>query len=239
MDYDAKLISRETLAGDVAIFRFEKPEGFQFVAGQYCLLTVPDAGFHDEHGLRRAFSLASSPLEKDLLIVTKLSGSAFKKTLAEMTPGTTVTLGQAMGSLVLPQATTTPLAFLAGGIGITPFRSMCRFAADAKTGHNISLFYSSRAPGETPFLDELQRMGEEHGQIGVFITMTRAPEDPKIWSGLRGRLSADTIKERCPAWESALYYIAGPPAMADAMKQSLDAMKIPADRIRVELFTGY
>ena len=68
--------------------------------------------------------------------------------------------------------------------------------------------------------------------------MTRAPEDQKSWNGLRGRLTADTIRARCKVWEKASYYIAGPPAMADAMKETLNALNIPPDRVRIELFAG-
>jgi ferredoxin-NADP reductase len=238
MGYEAKSIGRQRLAGDVAVLRLEKPEGFQFTAGQWCLLTVPAMGFEDERGLRRPLSIASSPLEKELLFATKLSDSAFKRTISEMPPLTAVTLEAPRGDLVLPDETATPLVFLAGGIGITPFRSMCRYAADARTGHDITLFYSSRTPEETPFLEELQRIPEQNEDVSVVITMTRAPEDPASWTGLRGRLSAETIKERCTVWEKALYFIAGPPVMADAMKQTLVTMNVPADRIKVELFAG-
>ena len=236
MDYKARFIDREMLAGDVMIVRVEKPEGFQFLAGQYCVVTVPDLGFQDDRGLKRPLSISSSPTEKDLLFVTKLSGSAPKRTMAEMPPGTILSLGKPMGSLTLPEDTATPLVFLAGGIGITPFRSMVRYAADAPTGHAITLFYSSRTPEETPFLDELQRIPEQHSQIGVVITMTRAGEG---WRGLTGRLSPEMIKNGCNVWEHAVYYIAGPPTMADAMKQTLEAMDIPPARIKIELFGGY
>jgi ferredoxin-NADP reductase len=161
-----------------------------------------------------------------------------KRTMAEMAPGTSVALGQPMGAMVLPKATAAPLVFLAGGIGITPFRSMCLYAAGTKTDHVIILFYSSRTPEETPFLNDLQRMAAGYSSVSVIITMTRAPEDPKIWNGLRGRLTADSIKARCPVWEKASYFIAGPPTMADAMKETLNTLDIPADRIKMELFTG-
>lgn len=238
MNYEAKLIGSERLAGGVAIFRFEKPESFQFIAGQWCLLTVPAMGFEDDRGLRRPLSIASSPLEKELIFATKLSDSAFKRTLAEMQPGTAITLGSPMGALVLPAENTVPLVFLAGGIGITLFRSMCRYAADAKTGHLITLFYSSKTPEETPFLEELLQIPEQNEGISVVATMTRAPEDPASWTGLRGRLDGETIKEHCPVWENSLYYVAGPPVMADAMKQTLVTMNVPADRIKAELFAG-
>ena len=238
MAFRAKLISRERLAADVCVFRLEKPEGFRFLAGQYSVLSVPDAGFRDDRGLRRALSIASSPLEKELIFVTKLSNSAMKQTLAEMKPGTEVALEQAAGPLVLPERTDTPLAFLAGGIGIAPFRAMCRYATDAPTEHDITLFYSSRTPEETPFLEELQRMPSQNRKLSVAVTMTRAA-DEKVWAGLTGRLSGEMIRDHCPSWEKAAYYVAGPPAMADAMKQTLEAMAVPASRIKVELFAGY
>jgi ferredoxin-NADP reductase len=239
MNYTAKFIGREKLAAEVTLFRIEKPEGFRFLAGQYCLVSVPDIGFQDDRGLRRTFSISSSPLDKELLFVTKLSGSALKRTMAEMAPGCAVTLGQPLGALTLPENTATPLAFLAGGVGIAPFRSMCRYAADAATGHTITLFYSSRTPEETPFLDELTAMPERNSRLRVVATMTRVGEDPARWSGLTGRLSAEMIKGQCAAWESAGYYIAGPPVMADAMRQTLEEMHIPQGRIKIELFAGY
>ncbi len=238
MDYQAKFIGREKLASEVTVFHIEKPEGFRFLAGQYCLVSVPDMGFQDDRGLRRPLSISSSPLEKELLFVTKLGGSALKRTMAEMPPGTVITLGQPYGFLTLPANTATTLAFLAGGVGIAPFRSLCRYATDAATGHHITLFYSGRTPEETPFLDELTAMPEQNSRLRVVVTMTRVAEGPAKWSGLTGRLSAETIKGQCAAWESAEYYVAGPPVMADAMKQTLEEMHVPQGRIKIELFTG-
>jgi len=239
MGYQVKLISRERLAAEIALFHLEKPQGLQFLAGQSCLVSVPPLGFQDDRGLRRPLSIASSPLEKELLFVTKLSESAFKRTMAEMAPGTAVTLDGPLGSLTLPEDTATPLAFLAGGIGIAPFRSMCRYATDGGTGHTITLFYSGRTPEETPFIEELQHMAEQNSRLRAVVTMTRTGENPKKWSGLTGRLTAEMIKTGCAAWESARYYIAGPPTMAEAMRQTLDAMGIPSARIKMELFGGY
>jgi ferredoxin-NADP reductase len=238
MTYSARLVERKNLAGDVAIFRFEKPEGFEFKAGQWCLLTVPDLGYKDERGLRRPLSLASSPLEKDLLFITKLSGSAMKRSLAEITPGASVTLDTPMGSLLLPGELELPLVFLAGGVGVSPFRSMIRYAADAPTGHRITLFYSNRTPEETPFLDELLAIPSANPRIATAVTMTRATDESR-WKGLTGRLNPDMIRNNCNAWQEARYFIVGPPNMADAMKQTLNEMSIAPERITLELFAGY
>lgn len=238
MNFETKLIDRERLAGDVAIFRFEKPKEFRFAAGQWCFLSLPPAGHEDDKGLRRPLSIASSPQEPELIFATKLSSSAMKRTMAEMEPGAPATLEQPMGNMVLPKETATPLVFLAGGIGITPFRSICLYAAESGTDHAITLFYSSKTPEETPFLQDLQRAAGKSHHVSVVITMTRAPEDPKIWSGPRGRLTSDAIRSGCTDWEKASYFIAGPPAMADAMKETLNGLSIPAERVKIELFAG-
>jgi ferredoxin-NADP reductase len=238
MAYSSKLLERTKLAGDVAVVRLEKPEGFEFIAGQWCFMGLPDLGFQDERGLRRPFSIASSPLDKELFFATKLSNSAMKRTLAEMPLGSVISLEKPLGNFILPEDTSTPLAFLAGGMGITPFRSMLRYAADARTGHTITLFYSSRTPGETPFLDELMTLSDRNPGIALAITMTRAEADSN-WSGLTGRLSPDMIRNACKDWENAAYYVVGPPIMAEAMKQTLSDMNIASERIKVELFAGY
>jgi ferredoxin-NADP reductase len=239
MNYTAKFVNRERIGVDLMLVRLKKPEGFEFLAGQFCSITVPDMGFNDERGLRRAFSIASSPLEKDLLFAMKMSESALKKTVAEIPPGTDVALDPPLGSLILPGDTTVPLVFLAGGVGITPFRSMMRYSADAGTGHSITLFYSSQTPEETPFLEELQQISAQNKQIAAIITMTRVGDDRSRWNGLTGRVNPEMIREGCKEWERAAYYIAGPPGMSSALNQTLQGMNISPERIKTELFAGY
>ncbi|HEY3275996.1 MAG TPA: FAD-dependent oxidoreductase [Syntrophorhabdaceae bacterium] len=236
-DFSITFTRKVELAGDMTIFYFEKPEGYAFKAGQWCFLTVPETGYQDERGLRRPFSIASSPLEQDLIFATKLSGSAMKKTMAGLEPGATVSLGSPMGLLFLPAGVETPLIFLAGGVGITPFRSMIRYVADAPTEHTITLFYSSRTPEETPFLDELLTISKSTPRITTAITMTRATEGSH-WDGLTGRLNPNMIKMHCNAWERARYFIVGPTNMAEAMTRTLEELGIGRDRITLELFAG-
>lgn len=239
MDYSAQFLDSERLGGDVMLFHAEKPDGFRFLPGQFCFVTVPNAGFQDDRGLRRPISIASSPLEARLLFVTKVSGSAFKRTLAGLSSETAIGLEKPLGSFVLPKETATPLVFLAGGVGIAPFRSMMRYTADAPTGHTVTLFYSSRVPEETPFLDELRQMSEIYGKNKVIVTMTRAGEGQKPWAGRTGRVSAEMIMEECDTWATAVYYIAGPPNMVQVIRQTLEGMNVPPERIKTELFGGY
>lgn len=239
MNFSTVFVGREMVGNEIILFRTKKPKDFIFSAGQWCFLVVPDIGLNDERGLRRAFSIASSPLENDLLFVIKTSESALKRTMKEVSPGTAITLEEPRGNLTLPQDISHPLIFLAGGVGIAPFRSLIRYAVDARTGHEITLFYSSQTPEETPFLDELFRVHDEFPDVSVVPTMTRLRESPGTWAGLTERINPEMIKNGCKAWEAAIYYVVGPPPMAAGMKQMLQEMNIPPARTKTELFTGY
>jgi ferredoxin-NADP reductase len=238
MAYPAKLLKRNEAAQGIWTYRLERPEGFSFRAGQWCFLNLPDLGSGDERGLRRHLSIASSPGETGLLFGTKDSESAFKRTLREMPIGTRIDLEEPRGTLSLPEGTDRPVALLAGGIGITPFRSMIRHALDAKTGHRLTAFYSNRTPEEALFLDELQAW-ETPGTFALVASMTRMQLSSRTWDGPTGRLSPDLIRQKMPDWEEATYFLSGPPPMVDAMAAVLDEMGVDPARIRPEKFSGY
>jgi ferredoxin-NADP reductase len=239
MTYRGKLQSKEEVVGDILIVRLAPAQGFGFRAGQWCFLNLPDRGLQDERGLRRHLSLASSPGDPEMVFATKLSGSAFKQTLARLEPGAEITLEEPRGSLALPEDPAEPLAFLAGGIGITPFRAMLRHAAQAATGHKITLFYSNRTPEETVFLEDLEALGRAHANLQIVATMTRMHQSSRPWDGPTGRLTGELIRERLPQWKTARYFLAGPPPMVDAMAGTLEELGVPGDRVRAEKFSGY
>lgn len=238
MRYPSKLLHRETLAGEIMLFRFQKPQGFNFAAGQFCYVTMPDLGFHDREGLRKPFSIASSPLEKELIFAARITESAFKKTLREMPIGASVALDTPLGLFTLPKSTAAPLVFLAGGIGVSPFRSMMRYAADASAGHTITLLYSSRVPEEAIFLDEFRSIAKQNHRMAVVVTITRPGGSGEKWTGLTGRVSAEMIREQCGDRSGAIYYVSGPPVMVDSMKNVLLGMGVDQQRIKREAWTG-
>jgi ferredoxin-NADP reductase len=237
--HQSRIRDRRVVARELMVLRFERPEGFDYAAGQFCFMTVPDIGFRDDEGLRKPFSIASSPQEKDLLFSVRITESAFKSTLREMPIGSSVNLDNAVGLFTLPQETAVPLAFLAGGIGVAPFRSMLRYAADAPTEHQITLYYSSRAPEEALFLDEFEEIARRRPHTRIVATVTRPDAPAAGWKGLTGRLSPDMIKQGCRDWTAALYYLSGPPAMVEGLKNMLEEMGIVRDRVKREIWTGY
>jgi ferredoxin-NADP reductase len=237
MNYEARLIDREGLDGNVTVFRFTKPEDYRFIAGQWCYVYVSRAGYEDDGGLGRVLTIASSPLEEDLIFVTELGDSAMKRRMAELTRGDRVVLGPPMGSMTLPTRTEAPLLFLAEGIGVAPFRSICRYVSDARTGHVVTLLYAGKRPEATPFLDDFMHIAKRYPDFSLVVTMTNISEGQSTWNGLRGPLSEEFIKARCPVWTQAIYYIAALPQRARALEETVAKLGIPPGRIRVEAFT--
>src|SRR6476660_8113463 len=120
---------------------------------------LPNRGHEDDKGLRRHISVATSPTERGVLgLCTRLRDTAFKQTLAELQVGDEVDVEQPKGDWALPEDTSPAYVFIAGGIGITVFRSMLRYIADTGEPYKVTLIYSNRDRASTPFLDELQEL---------------------------------------------------------------------------------
>jgi ferredoxin-NADP reductase len=233
------LTNRQELPGDTLIVHFTRPDGYTFEPGQWCFLNLPDRGLDDERGLRRHLSFILSPAEDGLGFATKISQSAFKQTLAGLKIGDQIELEDPKGRLLLPETTEAPLCFLAGGIGITPFRAMAFHNACATPCHDVTLLYSCRAPEQAAFLEDFKRLDSEQKEFRCVATITDTQQSPRNWTGRKGRLSAQMIQEEFPAWEKGTFYVAGPPKMVKAMTDMLAELEIPKERMHVEKFMGY
>src|ERR1035441_6250224 len=158
----SKLLSRHEVAERTMAFRFEKPSNWTFEAGQFLDMTLLDPSETDAEGNTRTFSIASGPHEATLMVATRMRNTAFKRVLNTMPPGSAVKIEGPSGSLTLDNDVKRAAVFLAGGIGITPFRSIVFRAAREKLPHRIFIFYSNRRPEDAPFLDELQALEKEN-----------------------------------------------------------------------------
>lgn len=119
----------------------------------------------DEEGNKRGFSLNSAPDDPELMFTTRLRDTAFKRVLKTMPLGTPVKLEGPFGDFTLIHNPRRPAVFLAGGIGVTPFRSIARWAAHQKLPKRIFLFYSNRRPEDAPFLDELAGLASAKSEV--------------------------------------------------------------------------
>jgi ferredoxin-NADP reductase len=157
-----KLKNREDVAERTMAFRFERPPGWTFKAGQSIDMTLADPRETDSEGNTRAFSIASAPQEDTLMVATRMRDTAFKRTLKGLPLGSTVKIEGPFGNLTLQNNAAKTAVLLAGGIGITPFRSIVFRAAREKLPHRIFLFLSNRRPEDAPFLEELQRLENDN-----------------------------------------------------------------------------
>ena len=208
-----------------------------FRPGQYFWLTLLDPPYDDEKGPRRHISVATSPNDRGVLgLATRLRDSAFKRSLAELPVGAEVDVEHPKGDFVLPAETDLPYVFIAGGIGITVFRSMLRYIAEEELPHRVTLVYSNRDRESTAFLGELTELASAHDNIDIVLTMT----DDDGWEGETRLVGPELLRDHLDADLSGFrYLLAGPPGMVEAVTDQLRSAGIPEERIRPERFSGY
>ena len=227
---------REVAKGTLFVTFDVGDENVDFQPGQYFWVELLDPPYDDEKGPRRHITVVTSPTEKGVLgLATRLRDSAFKRSLAEMPEGAPVDVEQPKGSFVLPEDTSKRYAFVAGGIGITPFRSMLRYIADKGLDYDVTLVYSNRDVESTAFLDELEELESVVPRCRLVRTMT---EDPN-WDGDTRMLDADVLRDILGDLESFQFMIAGPPPMAKSVEASLLDAGLSEDQVQSDSFSGY
>ena len=237
--YKVKLKSRQEIASGTMAFRFEKPQGFSYTAGQFGDVTLANPPETDAEGNTRTFTLASAPYEGDLMVATRMRDSAFKRVLKSMALGTEVSLNAPDGSLTLHSDARIPAVFLSGGIGVTPVRSIVLQATHDKLPHKIVLFDSNRRPEDSAFLDELADAQKRNPNFTLIGTMTEMEKSSKTWSGETGYVTQAMLLKSVHDLSLPIFYISGPPAMVAAMRKILDDSGVKDDKIRTEEFAGY
>lgn len=238
-NYIVKLVSRQLVAERTMAFRFEKPAGFTFRAGQFLEMALIDPPETDAEGDGRAFSIASAPHEDTLMVATRLRDTAFKRVLRALPEGTAVKIDGPFGNLILHNNAKRPAVIVAGGIGITPFRSILLRAAEEKLPHRILFFYSNRRPEDAPFLSEMQALEQRNPNYSLIGVMTAPPAAGHTWSGETGHINKEMLLRHLAGVESPIYYIAGPPGLVNGVRTVLSEAGADEDDIRTEEFGGY
>jgi len=237
--FESELTGREELAEGTMAFHFAKPAGFEFKAGQSMNVGLIDPPETDAKGNRRSFSIVSAPFEQELVIATRMRDTAFKRVLKAMPAGSKLQLRGPGGKFVLEASDPRPAAFLAGGIGITPFVSMLRQAARDRLPRKLLLFYSNRRPEDAAFLDELAALPSRNPNYRFVGTMTEMDKSRRPWKGETGFIDKGMLARHIGDVPAAVYYMAGPPAMVEAMQKMLAAAGVNGENIRSDEFFGY
>lgn len=233
--YSVKLLGKREVARQTFAFSFEKPAGFTFTAGQYVAMSLPELIFPDDRRGHRSLSIASAPSDPDLVFAMRISESGFKKTVAALPLGGEVIVRDAVGSFVLPEDQAKPIVFLAGGIGITPVRSILRQAVVDGRKNPFFLFYSNRRPEDAPFIDEMLAVqGIDYKIINTLTDLGVTCE----WMDERGFLCADMIRQYVVEPGKALYYIVGSPTFLEAMEKVAAELGVGPENIKKDPFTG-
>jgi len=210
-------------------FRFTKPPGFVFKPGQAITLFLTDPP-PEPNSRQRIFSLVSAPFEAELAVATRMrEGSAFKRALKTLPAGAKLELKGPRGVMTLHEERSRAAVFIAGGIGITPFMSMLRQSAHDRLDRPLLLLCANRRQEDTPFLAELQDLGRQGGSFRLLARMT----------DLDGFVDEATIKRFVADAPAPVYYLAGPPAMVQAMKARLRSAGVSDADVRSEQFFGY
>ncbi len=225
--YPVELLGSQRCGDDVLISRFSRPDGYSFRAGQWFRLFLDTA----EGEIAETFSHCSAPGDAVLEMTTRLSGSAFKNALGALEPGAKVAVSSPGGRLAIPEAARS-VAFLVGGVGITPVRSMLRDALQSgRVFDDAVLFYGNRDERCTPFAEEFAAMA----QIGVRLVLC-FEHAPDGWDGERGFITAETVRRHVDPLDGRPFLVAGPPVMVEAMECVLDELGVGETSRVVEHF---
>ncbi len=219
-------------------FVFESNRPLSFKAGQYMEWTLGHKN-PDTRGNRRYFTLASSPTEKNTLLGVKFyeQPSSFKQSLLAMNPGDMITAGQLAGEFTLPSDAKQKLVFIAGGIGITPFRSMIKYLIDKNEKRPIIVLYSNRTAEEIAYKDILLE-AEKFLNIKTINTLTEQNKIPEGWQGQKGYINGEMIAKEVPDYKERTFYISGSHAMVTSFKETLANLGISPGKIKTDFFPG-
>lgn len=223
----------EDVGDNIKTFWWKPDRSIKYTAGQFIELIIPHDNA-DKRGVKRWFTLSSSPSESLLSITTKHAsenGSTFKETLFNLEPGDTVMMSEAMGDFVLPKDRSVPIVFIAGGIGVTPMRSMVKWLYDNQEQRTVHLIYAANTIDEVAFRELFNEYGAP-----TDIVLSKAPNG---WDGRTGRLDATTILDIAPNIDSKLYFISGPEPMVENIAKDLADQGVDKRRIVGDYFPNY
>ncbi|HKU50718.1 MAG TPA: Rieske 2Fe-2S domain-containing protein [Nitrososphaera sp.] len=247
LKFELELLEKKSHEGtDIMSFRFSRSDAQNFLnyrAGQY---SVVDLGTkEDPKGPTRSFTMASSPTEKEaILITTRIRDTPFKQKLSRLEKGTRVRITAPAGKFTLPQDHQKSIVLLSGGIGVTPFRSMIKYATDKMLPLSITMFDSNRNESNILYKDEFDNCVKVNENLRIIYTIAGEGEASlsSEWKGERGFINGPMLAKYLTKDDIAnsIFYICGPPGMLNAMQQLLSKeMAVAKDKIKIEEFTGY
>lgn len=232
MEFETRVAEIIRRTPDVKSFRFKRPEGFDYDPGQYMYVTI----MVGNEKQTKHFTISSSPTEADSIEFTKrITDHEFSKALDQLRIGDWAYLKAPEGKFTF-KGEYPKVAMIAGGIGITPFRSIIKYCTDRSIESQITLLYGNRSEESITFGEDLVMLaGEDHNLKIVHILA----EPSENWKGRRGFVDLQMIKEETPDYSERVFYVCGPPGLVTSILNILKTLKIPDDNTKTERFSGY
>jgi ferredoxin-NADP reductase len=213
-------------ASDIFSFIFAPERPLRWKAGQYLhyILNHPKP---DDRGVERYFSIASAPYEKQLMLTTRFApkGSSFKQMLKKIKPGDTIEAREKGGDFVLDQRRK-KFVFIAGGIGITPFRAILLDMNRNRKPLNVQLLYANRN-NDFPYRKELEALKKRHPEFRIDYVVSPDLVDEK------------TIPKLVPDMDDLVFYVSGPEPMVESLEKTLKKLGVAKKQIKTDFFPGY
>jgi ferredoxin-NADP reductase len=232
MKFETQITEIKPRTADVNSYRFPRSAELTYKPGQYFFITIKQG----DKELTHHFSFSSSPTEKEHFEFTKkLTDHEYSMALKEAKVGDWARIDAPYGQFTF-EGEYPKIALLAGGIGITPFVSICKYAADKRLNSKITLFYGCRTANDIAFKQELESMQEENKNLKVVFILNEATGQ---WKGATGVITADLIQKELPDYKENVFYVCGPPPMVTAIQKLIEGMGLQKGQLKLEYFTGY
>lgn len=227
--YRTEFLERIERTPTAISYRFKTPQGLSFTAGQYMLLDLGNELIHP-------LSLSNCPQEAGFIEFTKrMTGSPYCDRLQSLKRGETVSVKGPFGKFCCTDSNET-LVMIAGGIGITPVRSILTNLEKTKVyAGAVILIYGNQNREDIAFRDELENLKLPDYRLIHVLSDTAGMEH----AAYKGFINADIIAQEVPQCNNARYMVSGPPIMIEAIKKELAALDVAEDRIRTDIFLGY
>ena len=238
-DYQMTLVDRQRIARGTMTFWFDtNGSDYDFRAGQHADFAFLHPSVGDESDNLRTFSLANSPHDKGLVMIAmRMRETSFKTALTSAALGTKFRVSRPRGSFTLHKDFARPAVFLAGGIGITPVRSILDWAAQERMPHKLYLFYSNREAVDAAFLEELEALTMQNSRFILIPTITGLTYS--AWRHETGRVDRGMLSRYVTGLNKPVFYIAGPSGMVTGMADLLHSSGVSDDDMRTEEFGDY
>ncbi|MCX5711070.1 MAG: FAD-dependent oxidoreductase [Candidatus Omnitrophica bacterium] len=213
--------------------RLELTPGVDYRAGQFMCVTLKS-----EPVCKRYLSISSSPTEKGYIEFTKkLTQSDFSCALDRLKPGEALNIQYPLGKFTLDDNPSDKIAFISGGIGITPIRSIAKYVVDKNLGTDMILLYANRSVKDIVFKEDFDAMQKAYPKLKVAHVLCEAAPDFKCTVGL---INAQIIKNEIQDYKERKFFLCGPPLMVEAMRKMLtEELAVEKEGIITENFIGY